>query len=47
MGALRGLDEAGVRVALVCVLAERKHSKRENSNLKVVDSSEDAKGFLG
>ena len=47
MGALRGLDEAGVRAVLVCVLAERKNSNQKASKLEVVDSSEDAKGFLG
>jgi hypothetical protein len=29
MGALRGLDEAGVRAVLVCVLAERQHQAAE------------------
>jgi len=29
MGALRGLDEAGVRAVLVCVLAERLHHMAE------------------
>ena len=47
MGALRGLDEAGVRAVLVCVLAERKNAKPETPTLEAVDSSEDAKGFLG
>ena len=47
MGALRGLDRAGVRAVLVCVLAERRHKKAEAPALSVVDSSEDSKGFLG
>ena len=47
MGALRGLDRAGVRAVLVCVLAERRQKKSESPALSVVDSGEDSKGFLG
>lgn len=47
MGALRGLDQAGVRAVLVCVLAERRSNKAASTPLSVVDSGEDAKGFLG
>jgi len=47
MGALRGLDRAGVRAVLVCVLAERRQEKTESPAVAVVDSGEDAKGFLG
>ena len=47
MGALRGLDKAGVRAVLVCVLAERKSGSKEEPTITALDSDKDAKGFLG
>ena len=47
MNALRGLTEEGIRAVLVCVLAERKTGNRPKPAPLGVDSSKDAKGFLG